>query len=152
MTPLTFWHTICTSRSKGSRPCHLTICRFGAQKHQGQERHSDPPSSSQKQETKLLKGALSAPRRRRTFLSPGTGNQGPRDLYTQTLLNQPLRPSYILTIYDPWPRLLCPVNSSQTYCSLCLRGVKASCSGHFFTSSFSSQGVHVHKFNKIFSC
>ena len=40
---------------------------------------------------------------------------GPRNPYKQTLINSPYLPSYFITIYHPYPKPLCLINSSPMY-------------------------------------
>lgn len=85
----------------------------------------------------LVKGALPVLGGTKMFLPPVTGNLGPRNLYTQILLNPHLS-SYLLTSPN-----LSALSVLHKLIDSLFKGIKASCSGHFFGSSFSCEGYHV---------
>ena len=79
------------------------------------------------------------------------GKLGPRTLYKQTLLNSPFSPvtSPPLTTHSPNP------SSCQFFTNLlllCLKGIKASYSGHFFGSSFSCEAPRTCTNSMDFVC
>lgn len=65
----------------------------------------------------------------------------PKNLYPQTLLNNPNLPIYFTIHYtNPKP----PPKYFTNFLFLCLKGIKTSCSGHFLESLFSCEDSCVH--------
>lgn len=108
-----------------------------------QERHSVLFIAESRTYNCHVKDALPIPEGRKTILSPEKGNQGQEESVQTNLVKLTLSflstsPQY--TAPGPNPYVLSILHKLF----LCLKGRKAFCSGHFFSSSFSCEGSYMH--------